>query len=213
MSEADGNAALQPTAFINSQSEPVRDFVDRHAGTGSDRERAIRLYYAMRDAIPYDMRHFGIEPHLFVASNVLAAPAAFCVPKAIALAATARAAGIPARIGFADVRNHLSTPRMLELIGTDVFYWHAFTVLHLDGQWVKATPAFDLAFCRKFNVKPLDFDGRSNSIFHEFDPDGRRHMDYVLDRGSYDDMPIETFAAEMRSHYPRLVAASIAERT
>lgn len=204
--------ALKATAYIDADSAPIRDFVAAHAGSGSARERAIRLYYAVRDAVPYDLRYFGVEEEIFVASNCLASAGSFCVPKALTLAAAARAAGIPARIGFADVRNHLASPRILMLMDSDLFRWHAYTLLFLDGAWVKATPAFDLGFCAQFGVEPLEFDGRTDSIFHPFDTSGRQHMEYVLDRGSHDDMPFDAFRRDMQENYPRLIVAMAADR-
>ncbi len=212
MSTPDLADALKPTAFIDSDSDAIRSFAATHAGLGSDRDRAIRLYYAVRDAVPYDLRYLGVEPEIFVASNCLAAAGTFCVPKAVTLAAAARATGIPARIGFADVRNHLSSPRILELMGSDVFRWHAYTLLFLDGRWVKSTPAFDRGFCTRFDVAPLEFDGHSDSVFHPFDTAGRQHMEYVLDRGAYDELPFGAFRDAILAAYPRLLAAMAAER-
>ena len=203
---------LQATPFIDVDSDTVRAFTERHAGSGSDTERAIRLYYAVRDGVRYDMNAFGIEPERFVASECLQSSSAFCVPKAIALAAVARAAGIPARVGFADVKNHLTSPRIAALMDTDLFLWHAYTALFLNGKWIKATPAFDIELCNKHGVQPLEFDGREDSIFHEFDTAGRRHMEYVNFHGEFDDMPLEVFAAEMRKYYPRMLEALERER-
>lgn len=205
-------AALRPTRFVDCDSAAVRDFATRHAGSGGPLERAVNLYYALRDGIAYDMATFGVDEGQFVASNVLRSTSAFCVPKAIALAAVARASGIPARLGFADVRNHLVSPRLAPLLDDDVFRWHAYTALHLGGRWVKATPAFDAELCRRHHVQPLDFDGHADSIFHPFDQKGRRHMEYVDFIGEFDDLPFERFTADMRAFYPRLLAHLEAER-
>ena len=197
---------LRATDYINADHPRVRDFDEEHAGSGSDVERAVRLTHAVRDAVSYDMWAFGLDEKDFVASNVLDAPSAFCVPKAIALAAVTRAAGIPSRIGFADVRNHLTNPRIDAMMeGDDTFRWHAYTSLFLDGKWVKATPAFDIRLCQRHKVKPLDFNGRDDSIFHEFDENGRKHMEYVRFIGEFDDMPFEEFSSEMRKAYPRML--------
>lgn len=212
MTSGSQQQALEPTPFIDSDSQIIREFAAEHAGAGNDRERAVRLYYAVRDAIRYDLRFFAVEPETFVASRCLHAAGSFCVPKAVTLAAAARAVGIPARIGFADVRNHLASQRILELMGTDVFRWHAYTLLWLDGAWVKATPAFDRGFCERFDVAPLDFDGRSDSVFQPFDATGRRHMEYVSEHGHFDDMPFVAFRDEMLVSYPRLIAAMAEER-
>jgi transglutaminase-like putative cysteine protease len=203
---------LKSTRFIDADSAAVRDFAARHAGAGDDLSKAVNRYYALRDAIPYDMRAFGLDEEQFVASNVLQAKSAFCVPKAIALAAVARAAGIPAKVGFADVRNHLTNPKVAALMDDDIFRWHAYTSLFLDGKWVKATPAFDIGLCRRHGVKPLDFDGRADSIFHPFDQAGRQHMEYLDFIGEFADMPYEAFATEMRAAYPRMLKTLDEER-
>lgn len=196
---------LRSTRFIDAESQAVAGFAAEHAGLGDARSKAVNLYYALRDGIPYDMRTFGVDEDQFIASKVLSATSAFCVPKAIALAAVARASGIHAKVGFANVRNHLTSPRLAALMDDDLFRWHAYTSLHLDGRWVKATPAFDIKLCERHGVLPLEFDGRSDSIFHPFDRDGRQHMEYVDFIGDFADMPFDQFAAEMRAAYPRLL--------
>ncbi|MGH7277982.1 MAG: hypothetical protein ACREJG_04770, partial [Candidatus Rokuibacteriota bacterium] len=116
-------------------------------------------------------------------------------------------AGIPARVGFADVRNHLTTPRLRAVMGTDVFYYHGYTDLYLGGRWVKATPAFDRTLCDRFGVRALEFDGRADSLFHPYDTSGRRHMEYVHDRGTHADVPVETIVAVFQREYPGLFAS------
>lgn len=205
-------ATLAATRFIDKDDPFVSEFAARHAGIGTGRMKAVNLYYAVRDAVPYDMRAFALEEERFVASRALQAPSAFCVPKAVALAAVARAVGIPSMIGFANVRNHLTSPRIASLMEDDVFHWHAYTALHIDGRWVKATPAFDIGLCRRHGVRPLDFDGREDSIFHQFDSEGRRHMEYVDFIGEFADMPHADFAARMRQHHPRLLEGMAQDR-
>jgi transglutaminase-like putative cysteine protease len=136
------------------------------------------------------------------ASAVLALGHGWCVTKAALLAAACRAAGIPARLGFADVRNHLSTERMRQLMQTDLFHWHGYAEIELDGAWVKATPAFNIELCDRFGLLPLDFDGRADSIYHPFDRAGNRHMEYVHLRGSFDDLPLERIVADFAVLYP-----------
>ncbi len=126
----------------------------------------------------------------------------WCVPKAALLAACARAAGIPARVGYADVKNHLTTPALTAKMGTDLFVFHGYTDLYLEDKWVKATPAFNLAMCKRFRVKPLEFDGREDSIFHPFDEDDRRHMEYVNFRATYADVPADEIRRVFAEVYP-----------
>ena len=108
------------------------------------------------------------------------------------------------RLGFADVRNHLATERLRQVMGTDLFYWHGFTEIRLEGRWVKATPAFDAALCERANIKPLDFDRRTDSLFQPFDPAGRKHMEYLRDRGSFADVPAAEIQRAFREFYPKL---------
>jgi len=113
-----------------------------------------------------------------------------------------RAVGIPARVGFADVKNHLTTPRLRERMGSDMFIYHGFAELLLEGKWVKATPVFNRELCQRFRVKPLEFDGRSDSIFHPFDEDDRRHMEYIKFRGTFADVPAERIMRDFQEYYP-----------
>jgi len=197
--------ALAPTPIVDSDHPAVIAFARAAAGEGSARERAVRLYHAVRDGFRYDPYSFRMQPEWLRASRTLEARAGWCVPKAVLLAASCRAEGIPARLGFADVRNHLATERLVRLMGSDTFLWHGYVSILLDGRWVKATPAFNVEMCRRFDVLPLEFDGRADSLLQPFDARSRRHMEYVRDRGLFDDVPVAEMAAELRAAYPRLV--------
>jgi len=190
--------------FIDSSDTGVQEFArNATASAVDDLSRAVKLYYAVRDEILYDPYYAGDELRYFRASDCLRAKRGFCIPKAALLAAAARSVGIPARVAYADVRNHLSTKKLLDLMGCDIFIWHSFAELHLEGRWVKATPAFNLSLCQRFGVHPLEFDGRHDSLFHEFDQAGRKHMEYVRERGNYPDVPYELIIADFRETYPR----------
>jgi transglutaminase-like putative cysteine protease len=194
---------LSAGRYVDSAHPLVVAFADKHVEGNDERERAISLYYAVRDEIRYNPFLDFSDPEVFRASAVLEAGEGFCVGKASLLAACARAAGIEARVGFADVRNHLTTPRLAETMGSDLFVYHGYTDLRIDGKWVKATPAFNLALCTRFRVKPLEFDGREDSIFHPFDQDDRRHMEYLRDRGVYADVPVDEIQRAFREAYPK----------
>jgi transglutaminase-like putative cysteine protease len=196
---------LAPTRYIDCDSAAVRDLAAAAIGGRTDPvERAAALYLAVRDGIRYDPYSLTLKSDDFVASAIIGQGRGYCVAKAIVLTAAARACGIPARIGFADVRNHLATERLRRMMRTDLFMYHGYCELRLDGKWVKATPAFNLELCEKFGVAPLEFDGRTDSIFHPFDTANHRHMEYVRDHGTFDDVPVELLAREMRAHYPHI---------
>jgi transglutaminase-like putative cysteine protease len=137
---------------------------------------------------------------IFRASSVLAAGHGYCVGKASLCAALARAAGIPARIGFADVRNHLASPRLLRAMGTDVFAWHGYTELLLRGRWIKVSPTFDIGTCQRAGADALEFDGEHEALLQSFD--GGSSMRYVREHGVFHDVPARFLAAEMQRLYP-----------
>ena len=194
-------AHLAATPAIDRDHADVQAFAREHAQGSTERERAVALVHAVRDSFRYDPYRIDLSPNGMRASTVIANGFGWCVPKAVLLAAVARAAGIPARLGFADVRNHLSTERMRQTMQTDLFIWHGYTELWLEGAWRKATPAFNLGLCEKFGLLPLDFDGVHDSIYHPFDAAGNRHMEYVNERGTFDDLPLAQIVADFNQIY------------
>ena len=196
---------LQPGQFIDSDHPEVIAFAERNRGASADlREQAVSLYYAVRDQVRYNPYTFSRDPQTLKASHALSAGESYCVPKALLLAACARHCGIPARIGLADVRNHLATPRLLALLRSEVFAMHGYTELYMAGRWVKATPAFNLALCRVFKVEPLAFDGLNDSLFHPCNQQGERYMEYLQDHGQFAELPLELFFSHLAACYPHL---------
>ena len=194
-------AYLDPTPTVDSDNPIVKSFVEKNAKDANNKkEQAISLYYAVRDKIRYDPYSIELSVDGLKASQTLDIGRGWCVAKAILLAACCRAKGIPARLGYADIRNHLSTERMRQQMKTDIFFWHGYTSIYLDSAWVKATPAFNIELCDRFRIKPLDFDGHTDSIYHPFDLEGNKHMEYLRYRGEFADVPIdeikETFIKE-----------------
>src|SRR6218665_1099179 len=96
-------ATLRAPALIDSDAPAVRAFAGAHARGDSERERAVALYLAVRDGFRYDPYRVDLSPEGMAASRVLGNGHGWCVPKAALLTAACRAAGIPARMGFADV--------------------------------------------------------------------------------------------------------------
>jgi transglutaminase-like putative cysteine protease len=198
------NEFLRPGRYVDSDHPAVVAFAKTHARGGDPRTRAVALYYAVRDAIRYNPFLDFAREETFRASQCVIAGEGFCIGKAALLAACARADGIAARVGFADVKNHLTTPALRERMGSDQFVYHGYAELLLEGRWVKATPAFNVELCRRFRVRPLDFDGRTDSIFHPFDEEDRLHMEYLRDRGSHADVPVAEIMGVFRQVYPVL---------
>jgi len=201
------DACLSPSPTVDFEHPRVRAFVAAHDQPAADpRSRAVALYYAVRDRIRYDPYAIELTSHGLSASYAIETGRGWCVTKAVLLAACCRAIGISARLGYADVRNHLSTARLREMMQTDEFRWHGYTAILLEGQWVKATPAFNIELCEKFGLHPLEFDGRADSIYHPFDREGRQHMEYLRYRGEFADVPVAEMKAHFMSFYGHLMA-------
>ncbi|MFC7963021.1 transglutaminase-like domain-containing protein [Rhodococcoides kroppenstedtii] len=202
-------AALAASRFIDLEHEVVRAFTRNAIGDAdTDRCKAQRLFAAVRDQIRYDPYTVSDEPDDYRASHVIAMGRGYCVPKAVVLTATFRAAGIPARLGFADVRNHLQTDALRELMGgTDLFVYHGYSHVYIDGRWLKATAAFNTELCDRFGVPPIEFDGDRDALLHAHAADGSTHMEYVRERGVYNDLPLNDILSGLRHAYGPLIFA------
>ena len=194
---------LVPTAIIDSDHDAIKDYAATAVKDAADDpvEKSISLYYSVRDGIWYDPYLPFYRPEHYRASNVLKRGRAFCIGKATLLCALGRACGIPSRVGFADVRNHLATKQLLEFLGSDLFTYHGFTEFYLNGEWLKATPAFNIQLCQKHKVIPLEFTGREDSIFHPFNLEKKQFMEYVADHGAYADIPVDEIVEGWRKVY------------
>lgn len=193
---------LTPTSMIDSNHRSIRDYAYKISGQSTDPiDQAVKLYLAVRDGIRYDpYTPFYLSDH-YRASNVLRRGRGFCVPKASLLCALGRASGIPSRVGFATVRNHLATKQLVDFLGSDLFVYHGFVEFYLDGKWVKATPAFNLELCRRHNVPPLEFNGREDSLFQAYNSENKLFMEYVAFYGIEADIPVNRIVKAWREVY------------
>jgi len=193
---------LSPTLIVDSDHPAIIDYAAETVGETPDAvEQAVRIYYAVRDGIWYDPYYPFYLPEHYRASNILKSGRGYCVCKASLLCALGRACGIPARIGFADVKNHLATRQLLEFLGSDLFVYHGFVEFYLDGKWVKATPAFNRELCERHRVAPLEFNGREDSIFHPYNLEQKLFMEYVAEHGTYADIPVDVIVAAWKATY------------
>jgi hypothetical protein len=198
-------AYLEPTEFLDSDHASVREFADRHTtGLGTDLERAVKLYYAVRDGFQYDPYVLDLRRDALKASTLLTKTRGYCVEKAILLAASARSVGIPSRLSFYIVRNHIATERLAKALERDYLVFHGAAEMYLGDKWVKTTPAFNKRLCDFLGVEPIEFDGRSDAIFQEYDRKGNIFMEYLHDYGTFADMPYQMFLDELDKHYPHL---------
>lgn len=196
---------LAPTAIIDSDNKIIIEYAnDTVIDAGEDQmKKAVKLYYAVRDNIWYDPYYPFYRPEHYRASNVLKSGRGFCISKASLLCALSRACNIPSRVGFATVRNHLATPKLIEFLGSDLFVCHGFTEFYLAGKWVKATPTFNADLCKKHKVIPLEFNGREDSIFQTYNMEKKEFMEYLDFHGTYADIPVDVILAAWEKAYGR----------
>ncbi|MEW5735229.1 MAG: transglutaminase-like domain-containing protein [Thermodesulfobacteriota bacterium] len=184
--------------------EPVfLDFVSRalEGAKASEAERASALFLAVRDRIIYDPYVPFFLPEHYTPGAVIARGRGYCVMKAVLLCAACRKAGIPARLGFAELQNRGAPAHVIAAMGTDIFAWHGFTEILLGGKWLKATPSFTADLCRRHNIAPLAFDGTGNAVFPPFDLSGKPYAEYLEYHGSYADLPLDAILAGWRKVY------------
>lgn len=196
---------LRPTEFLDSDHASVRAFAEMNIGAAETNvDKAVKLYYAVRDGFQYDPYVLDLRRESLKASALLAKTRGYCVEKAILLAASARAVGVPSRLSFYIVKNHIAAERLTKALEKDYLVFHGAAELFLDGRWIKTTPAFNKRLCDFLGVEPIEFDGSSDAIFQEYDRSGNVFMEYLHDYGAFDDMPYETFLDELDRHYPHL---------
>ncbi len=197
---------LQPTEFLDYRSDEVGDFIERWVpgAASTATERAVSLYYAVRDKVRYEIYGADFSRSGLRASQVLRARSGMCIHKSVLYAATLRAVGVPSRLVLTDVRNHLSSDRLRALVGGDVFHYHCLTSVCLEGRWVKATPVFPKILCRLYGIAPLEFDGVTDSLHHPFDLKGRRNMEFLRTHGEFSDLPYDFVVNGLRAAHPRI---------
>ena len=188
---------LRSTFFIDCDAPAVLEKSgELTAGILKKRDKAIHIFNFVRDQIRYNVyspRSFSED---FRASHVLARREGYCVQKAVLLVALARGARIPARLRFAEIRNHLTSGEFLEKRGSNLFPFHGLADLNIDGRWVRATPTYDIEYCKKAGVEPGAFDGKNDALLPPHTLDGRLNVEYIEDRGFFEDLPLD----EIRKH-------------
>lgn len=200
----DLDAYLAATEIIDSDARSVISRVQEiKAGCLTDNpvELARKLFLFARDGVPFSRFVKVGTKDDFKASVTLQRNKGYCGQKGVLLAALARAGGIPSRIGLADIANHAVAPQMLKLLKTNIFKVHVFVEMYLDGDWVRATPAFDTATCNRVGWPIAQFGGKADGMLASELANGDRFIEYVKFYDTYADFPYDLVMTEMYGFY------------
>jgi transglutaminase-like putative cysteine protease len=189
---------LEPTFTIDSDHPKIRETALRVTeGCPDDPSRASRLFYFVRDSIPYSVYMISVFQEDFIASRILDWGKGYCVQKAVLLTALGRAAGIPSRLVFAKIRNHRVPAHVAERFGT-VFPRHGYNQFFLGGRWISAAATFDKALCEKNDLHVVDFDGRKDAALPEKDRQGNPFIEYLEKFPPRADLPFDWIAEKLK---------------
>lgn len=194
---------LASTPFLDFENEALQNFIAPLRSLSSDKEKAVQLYYKVRDAFLYDPYHLDLTPEALKASQILTKKRAWCVEKCIVMAAGARALYIPTKLGYANVINHIGVEKLMHYLRHEEIAFHGFVELHIEGKWVKCSPTFDTRVCRIAKVEPLDFDGEKDALLQAFIGE-EQFMEYTKFHGTFADVPLVLMNQEMYNYYPHL---------
>ena len=157
IAETDLAPYLAPDTMIQADHpDIIRTASSIVEGSTDDRERAVRIFYWVREHIAY-----CIESDRS-ALEVLQEGRGICVTKTVLHVALLRAAGVPARIGHADYRADVLRsifPDSYMDRQPEVYPLHTFAEVYLDGQWITCDATIDRSFGEEFGFAVMEFDG------------------------------------------------------
>ena len=194
---------LIETSFLDYNNQAYNQFLLDVPASFSKKELAVFLYKKVRERFLYDPYHLDLRHAALKSSHILTKKRAWCVEKAIVLAAVARKFEIPSRLGYAIVVNHIGVEKLTNYLKREEIVFHGYVELYMENKWVKCTPSFDSRICKISNVSVLEWDGETDSLFQPFQGEVR-FMEYLKDYGTFSDVPIELMNAEMKKYYPHL---------
>jgi len=199
---------LAETPSLDFSESAVQEYVAEFRNCSTPKEQAIGLYLKVRDGFLYDPYHLNLRPEALKASMIVGKRRAWCVEKAILCCAGLRALGIPARLGFGIVKNHIGVEKLVHYLRRDEIVFHGFVEVLLEGNWTKCTPAFDRRICRLNGVEPLNWNGTADSLFQAYRGE-EKYMEYLHFYGVFADVPYDLMHKEMEKYYPHLFADPI----
>jgi transglutaminase-like putative cysteine protease len=186
---------LRPTYTVDSNHERIAAqaaLVTKDCS--SPVEKAVALFYFVRDSIRYNIFMISVFKEDFRASKVLEWGKGYCVQKAVLLTALGRASGIPTRMAFAKITNHRTPPHIHQKLGVNTFPRHGYNQFFLNGRWVSAAATFDKDLCEKNGLPVVEFDGKNNAMLPEEDLRGKPYIEYIEKFPPADDLPFDWIA-------------------
>jgi len=198
---------LKPTFFMDFDHLIVQGKA-RELTEGIPKEdeigKAIKLFYFVRDQIRYTVKdaNKSYNKENWKSSITIEKGYGFCIPKSILLASLARAVGIPSRLHYVDIINHMTSENLKKRMGSNLFIFHGFVELFLAGKWVESNCAFDKELCIRKDFPWVDFDGKKDGLFASTNKNGELFVEYVKDHGVYNDAPHQKIMEAWAEGYP-----------
>jgi transglutaminase-like putative cysteine protease len=194
---------LKATELLDYKHPEFQLYLEGVSPVHDPTQLPISLYQYVRDGFLYDPYHLDLRPNALKASAIVGKRRAWCVEKSIVLAAAFRAFGIPSRLGYGIVVNHIGVEKLTHYLRRPEIVFHGYVDAFIQDKWVKCTPAFDPVVCRISGVSVLDWDGETDALLQAYSAKGK-FMEYLHFYGHFDDVPVELMNAEMKKYYPHL---------
>ena len=160
-------------------------------GCINQEEKAVKLFYFVRDSIKYNIYMISVFIEDFKASKILGWGKGYCVQKAVLLATLGRAAGIPTRLAFAKIKNHTLPPHLFNCFKTNIFPRHGYNQFFLNERWISVAATFDRELCEKNGLPTVEFDGKNDAVLPEKDLKGKPYIEYLEKFPPHEDLPFD----------------------
>jgi transglutaminase-like putative cysteine protease len=194
---------LEESYFFDYSNPQIQELVEPFRGL-AEADQIKALFRHIRDHWRYNPFVIYTQAEHYRASFISVQEEGHCIDKSTLLIAAARALNIPARLRLAKVMNHIAVERLLQKLGTAHIAPHGIAELYVQGEWRKASTAFNKELCALYQVEPLEFDGSQDAVIQEYNQANDQFMEYVQDYGAFEDVPLAFIIDTFRSNYPEL---------
>lgn len=195
------NAYLQETYYFDFSDSTIQELVKALRPLPTH-DKIGKLFLNIREQWRYNPFLIYLSKEKYKASFIVSNEEGHCIDKSSLFIACLRALGIPARLRLAKVINHIAAEGLTEKLGTHYIAPHGITEVFVNGQWLKASTAFNQTLCEKYNVDALYFDGTQDALLQPYNRDAQQYMEYVEDYGHFEDLPYEFILNTFKTQYP-----------